>query len=127
MDFYPLLGTDIVEIQRIRRWLSTYPHKLSRIFSSEELRYARSFPHPEIHLAGMIAGKEAVFKILSPLGFSPLRFPWIEIRHYNERIPYISFSREMEKASTLGTWRITLSHTKEYALAIVLLLQEKNP
>ena len=59
------LGTDIVEVNRIRNNLAKKEIKfLNKIFTKEEISYCNSKPDPAIHFAGRFAAKEAVKKTL---------------------------------------------------------------
>ena len=71
------VGTDLIEIERIRRSLARYARFRERCFTEAERAYCDSRPNPAQSYAGRFAGKEAVGKAL---GFGVARaFAWQEI------------------------------------------------
>src|ERR671936_2715688 len=71
------VGTDLIEIGRIRRSLERYERFRDRCFTPAEQEYCESRPNPAESYAGRFAGKEAVGKAL---GFGVARaFAWKDI------------------------------------------------
>ena len=71
------VGTDLIEIARIRRSLERYPRFRDRCFTADEQAYCDSRANPAESYAGRFAGKEAVGKAL---GFGVARaFAWKDI------------------------------------------------
>jgi holo-[acyl-carrier protein] synthase len=58
------VGTDLIEIARIRRALARYESFRERCFTEAERAYCDSRPNPAQSYAGRFAGKEAVGKAL---------------------------------------------------------------
>src|SRR5947207_8137374 len=58
------VGTDLIEIERIRRALARYERFRERCFTEAERAYCDSRPNPAQSYAGRFAGKEAVGKAL---------------------------------------------------------------
>src|SRR5438067_12477363 len=54
------VGTDLIEIERIRRALARYERFRERCFTEAERAYCDSRPNPAQSYAGRFAGKEAV-------------------------------------------------------------------
>ena len=69
------VGTDLIEIARIRRSLERYPSFKARCFTESEQVYCDSRRDPAESYAGRFAGKEAVGKALG----SGVYFTWKEI------------------------------------------------
>lgn len=114
------IGTDVVQVDRMKIYLKNDIWK--KVFTEKEYEYALSKRHTLQHLAGMWAAKEAAFKangsgfpeLKTGVSFDPLLF---EIRHYENGAPYLfgdGLSREY-------SYRVSISHEKEYAIAYVLL------
>ena len=60
------IGVDLVEIKRFERWHSYSDTTLKRIFSQQEIEYARAEPRLSAQrLAARFAVKEAAYKALS--------------------------------------------------------------
>jgi holo-[acyl-carrier protein] synthase len=62
------VGTDLIEISRVRRSLGRYAQFRDRCFTSAEQEYCDSRPNPAESYAGRFAGKEAVGKALGFVG-----------------------------------------------------------
>ncbi len=60
----PLIGFDLVEIERFRKALERHPRLESRLFTRAEIAYCRGRGDPLQHLAARFAAKEAVGKLL---------------------------------------------------------------
>ena len=85
-----LVGTDLIEIERIRRSLARYERFRERCFTEAERAYCDSRPNPAESYAGRFAGKEAVGKAL---GFGVARaFAWKEIEIVGRPKPAVRLS-----------------------------------
>ncbi len=116
------VGTDLIEIERIRRALERYSSFRERCFSEAERAYCDSRPNPAQSYAGRFAGKEAVGKAL---GFGVARaFAWKEIEIAGRPKPAVRLSgRLAERAAALGVDSIDLSmtHSRELAQAVAVV------
>src|SRR4029077_8183201 len=84
------VGTDLIEIERIRRALARYARFRERCFTEAERAYCDSRPNPAQSYAGRFAGKEAVGK---PLGFGVARaFAWQQIEIVGRPKPSVLLS-----------------------------------
>lgn len=116
------LGIDIVEIERIKRALERHPRLLQKIFTPQEEAYCLAKPRPEVSLAARWAAKEAVFKVLG-LRRGELRWREIEVLNNNLGAPEVKLHGRMaELARSLGIKEIvlSLSHSREYAVAVAM-------
>jgi holo-[acyl-carrier protein] synthase len=126
------IGVDIVEVTRIARAVDRWGDRfLSRIFTPAEIAYCGGrMPS----LAGRWAAKEAVSKALGT-GWAPQRphaagwVDWkeIEIMRQPSGEPGLSLhGKALARAQHLGlsTWKVSLSHTEAYAVAMVLAAGE---
>jgi holo-[acyl-carrier protein] synthase len=118
-------GVDLIEIARIERALARYSDRfLARVFTSNEVLYCRGRV-PE--LAARFAAKEAVSKALG-VGMRVLArdgIHWQDVEVVGDRRgkPIVRLSgRAAERAEELGLaeWAVSLTHTKEHALAFVV-------
>jgi holo-[acyl-carrier protein] synthase len=111
-------GIDITEIERIKMNLECEGF-LERIYSDRELEYLKSRKFNHQTAAGMFAAKEAVAKCLGT-GFFSFGPRQIEILKDDMGKPCVFLSgKALRRAEDLNIERIhiTISHTKEYALA----------
>jgi len=116
------VGTDLIEIERIRRSLARYGERFrERCFTQAERAYCDSRPNPAESYAGRFAGKEAVGKALS---FGVARaFAWKEIEIVGRPKPAVRLSgRLAERATSLGAAGVDLSmtHSRELAQAVAV-------
>ncbi len=114
------IGIDIVEITRIEkaivRWGEGF---LCRIYTESELKLCRKRPSS---LAARFAGKEAVIKAI---GTQTKGIGWreIEILADPSGKPLVHlYGKAQNQADSLGLGKldISLSHSKEYAIAFVV-------
>ena len=115
------VGTDLIEIERIRRALMRYARFRERCFTEAERAYCDSRPNPAQSYAGRFAGKEAIGKAL---GFGVARaFAWQEIEIAGRPKPAVTLSgRLAERAVALGVGSVDLSmtHSRELAQAVAV-------
>jgi holo-[acyl-carrier protein] synthase len=116
------VGTDLIEIERIRRALGRYASFRERCFTEAERTYCDSRPNPAQSYAGRFAGKEAVGKAL---GFGVARaFAWREVEIVGRPKPSVHLSgRLAERAAALGIDSVDLSmtHSRELAQAVAVV------
>jgi holo-[acyl-carrier protein] synthase len=118
-------GVDLIEIARIERAVTRYgDHFLARVFTQNEVLYCRGRV-PE--LAARFAAKEAVSKALGigvrVLARDGVGWQDVEITADHRGKPIVRlFGRAAERAGELGLteWAISLSHTKEHAIAFAV-------
>ncbi|MEV0276754.1 holo-ACP synthase [Streptomyces sp. NPDC050610] len=124
----PLLvrtGTDLTEVARVEKVMSTQPGLRERVFTPRELDYCYRRGHPGEHLAGRWAAKEAVLKSLGT-GMGP-RMEWTDIEVVNERggRPQVRLYGEVAAvARSLGMDHIdvSLSHSGGLAVAYAAMV-----
>ena len=118
------VGTDLIEIERIRRSLARYARFRERCFTEAERAYCDSRPNPAQSYAGRFAGKEAVGKAL---GFGVARaFAWQEVEIVGRPKPAVRLSgRLAERAAALGVGSVDLSmtHSRELAQAVAIAVR----
>lgn len=114
------IGIDIIEVSRIKYMMEKYGDKFfKRILTDKEIAYCKSFKlNSELHFAGRFASKEAYSKAIGT-GISK-EFGWkdIEVLNDNRGKPYIHHVKESEFSNHI--FDISISHTKEYACAVVI-------
>jgi holo-[acyl-carrier protein] synthase len=116
------VGTDLIEIARIRRSLERYASFKERCFTEAERAYCDSRRDPAESYAGRFAGKEAVGKAL---GFGVARaFAWKEIEIVGRPKPSVRLSGRLKTiAEAKGVVSIDLSmtHSREFAQAVAVV------
>lgn len=114
-----MIGIDIIEIKRIERAVIRSAFFLTRVFTENERRYYMYKGGKAETLAGMFCAKEAVAKALKT-GFSGFCMQDIEILHDAKGSPYAVLHRGAARL-TDKTSDISISHCKEYAVAVCVL------
>lgn len=116
-------GIDLIEVSRIEALIARHGDRfLKRIFTEHELAYCRG-QAPQ--LAARFAAKEAVSKALG-VGIQHrdgVYWRDIEIVSGERGKPNVQlFGRAAQRAAQIGvhTFAISLSHTREHAIAMVL-------
>jgi holo-[acyl-carrier protein] synthase len=116
------VGTDIVEIERMRQAVNRWGEKfLRRIFSEREISYCYSKHDPYLHLSARFAAKEATVKALSGASIDRhLHVGDVEVMNETSGKPYIVLDGEIKEAIGMLILHVTLSHERNYALATVI-------
>ncbi len=113
-------GVDLIEIARIEATMLRHGERfLNRIFTPQELAAANALPHS---LAARFAAKEAAAKALG-CGIGEVAWKEIEILRTAERRPEIVLhgaARALAEKLELREWAVSLSHTKDHAVAVVV-------
>lgn len=121
---YP--GVDIMEISRFALAISRHPGLLKRLFTDKELKtLERKNPSS---LAARFAAKEAVLKALGT-GLRGLSWHDIEVinNDLGEPIAYLSEKAQAIAESRGGnSIKISLSHSKDNAVAMAILFNEEK-
>jgi len=117
-------GADIIAIDRIKKAISKDSKFADKIFSEEEIDYCNSKFRKEIHFAGRFAAKEAFFKALGTGWRDGMK--WTEIIIVNDELgkPEIRISgktRELFNDLGMENINLSISHTKEFAVAFVII------
>ena len=110
-------GTDIESVSRFEnKTLETDRDFLDRIFTSPELDYCFSSSKPAQRLCARFCAKEAAVKALTAFGITDVYYSDIEITKEPSGMPVIKIKKHPEISA-----KVTLSHTKDYASANVIM------
>ncbi len=116
------VGTDLIEIERIRRALDRYPGFRDRCFTAAEQAYCDGKKNPAESYAGRFAGKEAVGKAL---GFGVARaFAWTDIEIAGRPKPSVRLSGRVAtwaEARGAGAIDLSMTHSRELASAVAVV------
>ena len=117
------VGVDIIEIGRIAVTLARFGERfLHRVYTAAEIAYCRGKPS---RLAARFAAKEAVAKALGVGIFWHEGVYWrdVEVTRDRRGKPGIHLSGgalERAQQEGLSHWALSLSHSREYAVAMVV-------
>lgn len=115
-------GVDLMEVYRMEAVIERHGNRfLERIFTLNELQL---FRHRTQSLAARFAAKEAVAKALCT-GIGQVEWVHIEILSGPNQEPMLVLhekAKEVAEEIGLHTWSISLSHTHEHAVAMVVAI-----
>ncbi len=117
-------GTDIIEIGRIKESIEDLGEKfLNRIYTQKEIEYCESKKSQKYqHYAARFAAKEAIFKAISKELNDKYEIGWKDMEIFNDEQgrPQVKI-KGVQKENI----DISISHCKNYAVAMVVMLVEK--
>lgn len=117
------IGTDIVEIRRIKDATDKHVNFIDRVFSKNEIEYLRTRNLRPEFVAGRFAAKEAVAKALGT-GFSGFEFKDIEIDRTAAGKPIVVLKGKAKLiAQKYGNYKIhlSISHGIDNAIAYAIM------
>ncbi len=118
------IGTDIVEIDRIRGMLDRHGDSfLQRCFTPDEIAFATKYKDPAVRYAGRWAAKEAVVKVLGTGFVKGITFHDIEVLPLHTGQPQIQLSgiaAERAKEQQIESVLVSISHAQNYATATAI-------
>ncbi|MCA9321149.1 MAG: holo-ACP synthase, partial [Planctomycetes bacterium] len=111
------LGTDIVEVERVRRAIERQGQRfLDRVFTEAEVAYCRQSRHPWPHFAVRFAAKEAVLKVFGTGWGQGLGFRDIEVLRDADGRPSIRLhgaAADLARSRGFDDLIVSLSHTRQ--------------
>ena len=117
-------GTDIIEIGRIKENIEDLGEKfLNRIYTQKEIEYCESKKGQKYqHYAARFAAKEAIFKAISKNLENKFDIGWkdAEILNDEQGRPQVKI-----KGVQRENIDISISHCRDHAVAMVVMLVEK--
>jgi len=116
------IGIDIVEIARLKKTCNDYGERfLDRIFTEGERTYANLKSDPYPSLAVRFAAKEALVKATREGKFHV--FDWLdaEVMVSASGVPSFQLKRQLLRALTDRHVHLSLSHSAQYATAVVII------
>ncbi|HLK08683.1 MAG TPA: holo-ACP synthase [Candidatus Angelobacter sp.] len=118
-------GVDISEVDRIGAAVKRFSDRfLKRVFTPAELRYCMAKPNAAERLAARFAAKEAGMKAIGTGLRHGVTWQDVEVVRMPGQRPVLEFhGKAAEFAARLGCKRthLSLSHTKDQAIAYVIL------
>jgi holo-[acyl-carrier protein] synthase len=118
-------GIDIAEVPRIEASIARFGDRfLRRVFTESEIRYCQSKANRVERYAARFAAKEAAMKAIGTGWNHGVAWRDVEVCRQPGGRPTIAFhGKAAEFAAKLGAVHValSLSHTKEYAIAQVIL------
>jgi holo-[acyl-carrier protein] synthase len=118
-------GVDLVEIARFSSAVERHGKRLlERVFTPQELEEVGQLEGSMASLAARFAAKEAVSKAFCT-GIGQLTWREIEVVRGPDREPILNLTgtaARWAEEQNLTAWSVSLSHTENYAIAMVVAL-----
>ncbi|HSJ17268.1 MAG TPA: holo-ACP synthase [Solirubrobacterales bacterium] len=111
------VGIDLLEVGRMERALERHPRLADRVFTADELSYARARGRPGRHLAARFAAKEAAVKALGLSSFGLREIEVVAGEPPTLRLSGRAADAARERRVAL---RVSLTHSHEMAAAVVV-------
>ena len=122
-----LCGTDIIEIDRIRKSIEKNGDKfLNSVYTAKEIEYCEGRKNAKYnHYAGRFAAKEAIYKAISQLLPEKFGISWKDVQVVNDengnpKIEFLNITFNQIKSTD-----ISISHCQEYAVAMATLIVDE--
>ena len=115
------VGTDIIEIQRIKEAIERHGERfLERLFTEKERAYCNHYKNAIPHFAGRFAAKEAILKAFGT-GLQPeLSWQEIEILNNPQGKPEVYVASPLLQALSISQIFLSISHCDAYATATAI-------
>ncbi len=124
------IGTDITECLRIARMIERHGELfISRVYTSEEIRYCQSRRQATQHFTGRWAAKQAILKALGMSWRRGISWLDIEIRNEPGGKPVVAVRgglRDLVQELGVVELLVSISHCRSHATAYAIALGKNN-
>lgn len=121
------LGTDLIEVERIRGVIERHGQRfLDRILTEEEKAYCASMGAPHKHIAARFAAKEAISKCFTTGIGAEFGWKSASVYHGTRHEPLVRLDAQGQALlAHVGATHVllSLSHTESHALAVAALVR----
>jgi holo-[acyl-carrier protein] synthase len=119
------IGTDLVENDRIRGVIQRWGNKfINRVFSEEEIKYCNRHADRYVHFGARFAIKESFLKAAGVGLGRGIKLIEIQVLNEESGKPCLFLTggaRQFYEKAEIQRSHITITHTKKYAAAVVIL------
>lgn len=117
------IGTDIVEVERIKNSIENYGKRfLDRIFTETEQEYSELFKENKyVHYAARFAAKESFSKAIGTGITKGFKFKEVSIKNEKTGKPNVILEGEMKEKYGDLKIEVSLSHTDHNAIAYLII------
>ena len=123
------IGVDLQQIDRLQRAVDRWGERLvGRLFTPREVNYCKGKKRGYYHsLAGKFAAKEALWKAFGGGELRGLSWKDLEVLNDPQNKPYFAKTEALQnRLAALGIKGVfvSITHTRNYAFALVILTKE---
>ncbi len=116
------IGVDLIEAERIRRTIERWGDRFTcRVFTERESDFCQRRKNPHLSYAARFAAKEALLKALGTGLSGGVKWRDMEIVDDEHSKPKVKVSGEVERLIGRRRILLSLSHTREYGVAVVVI------
>jgi len=118
------IGTDLIEVERVKKSVEKIEGFREKIFSSVEITYCESKKKKFEHYAARFAVKESFFKAIGTGWRNGLAFGEIEVVNDELGKPEIVLrgkAKALAENNNFKSIKVSVSHIKETAVALVII------
>tara|TARA_B110000914_G_C15435286_1_gene433437 strand:- start:71 stop:460 length:390 start_codon:yes stop_codon:yes gene_type:complete len=120
------IGTDIVDISRIKKLINKNKRFKSRIFSKHEIKHCEARPDKIASYSKRFAAKEAFVKALGTGISKGISFNEISVNNNKNGVPFVELLRKTKSVTKILIKKkyniyLSLSDEKKYAIAMVII------
>ena len=123
------LGTDIVELERIKKIHEKHGENfINKVYTPEERAHISSLRSPTSFLSGRWAAKEAIYKLLATELNAGVAWQEIDIGKSESGAPVVTLkgkAKEIAERKNIGPITLSISHCRNYAVAYAMAEGEK--
>lgn len=124
------IGTDLVEINRIEKIIDRWGDRFTdKIYSQNEIIYCQNKAYPAVHYAARFAAKESFLKSLGiGLGMG-VSLKDIEVINNPQGRPQLNMNERIQRVLEVRgvtAIHISMTHTREYAQAVIVLEKSRS-
>lgn len=122
------IGTDIIEVERIKSAIEKYGDRfLKRIFTEKEIDYCEQFKDKKyLHYAARFAVKESFSKAIGTGITQGFKFAEIGIINEASGKPLIMLEGDLKEKYGKYTCEVSISHTEANAVAFVVMSDDEK-
>ena len=116
------IGIDLLEVSKIRASHKRFGRRfLAKVLTKEEIAYCEKKKNMYQSLAARFAAKEAFKKALSHFYTKPIGWQEVEVVKAGDKVPQLRLSPRLQKVVGKKQVSVSLSHTANFAVAVVLI------
>ena len=121
------IGIDLVEVSKIRASHKRFGRRfLAKVLTKGEMAYCRRKRNFYQSVSARFAAKEAFKKALSIYWAKPISWQEVEVVTDENKVPRLKLSPRLRTTLKGKQVALSLSHTENFAVAVVLISGERN-
>lgn len=121
------IGIDLVEVSKIQASHKRFGRRfLAKVLTKGEMAYCRRKRNFYQSVSARFAAKEAFKKALSIYWAKPIGWQEVEVAVNKNKVPELKFSPRLRKILKGKQVALSLSHTENFAIAVVLISGARN-